>query len=396
MRILLMSVGATPQIVTETLFALAKGDPLWWPDRLIIITTASGAEICREGGGLRHLLRLLGQEGQLQALCAALDQYPVPEVDLVVPVGPDGKMLDDIRSEAETEAFADELLRVLFGLVIDRDTSLHVSLAGGRKTMSFLVGQVMSLLGRPQDRLSHVLLEPATLEANPDFWWPGDGSQGSEAAHVRLHEVAFLRLGAWLDPVRLLGPQPSFKAAITRANDALSALSLRIDLLGSATIAGISLSLPAAERAVLALVALAHLRGETLGVITGWNPLDRSQRGLVLSGEREAATALWAWLLAAAKHDEIHRDAAAVSHHLFDAEVARLLQQFDYDIHFGPPLSRLRRRLKQALPASAVARILPGRRLDFELPPEAVAVTAPAVLGDHPDAPAGIIFSPQG
>ena len=32
---------------------------------------------------------------------------------------------------------------------------MHVSIAGGRKTRGFLAGYTLSLLGRPQDRLSH-------------------------------------------------------------------------------------------------------------------------------------------------------------------------------------------------------------------------------------------------
>jgi CRISPR-associated protein (TIGR02584 family) len=39
----------------------------------------------------------------------------------------------------------------------DPQASLHVSIAGERKTMGFYVGYALSLFGRTQGRLSHVL-----------------------------------------------------------------------------------------------------------------------------------------------------------------------------------------------------------------------------------------------
>ena len=49
--------------------------------------------------------------------------------------------------------------------------SLHVSIAGGRKTMGFYVGYALSLFARDQDRLSHVLVPPS-LESRQDFFYP--------------------------------------------------------------------------------------------------------------------------------------------------------------------------------------------------------------------------------
>src|SRR5262249_49174766 len=49
--------------------------------------------------------------------------------------------------------------------------ALHVSLAGGRKTMGFLLGYALSLFGRRQDRLSHVLVDEP-FERHSDFFYP--------------------------------------------------------------------------------------------------------------------------------------------------------------------------------------------------------------------------------
>ena len=47
--------------------------------------------------------------------------------------------------------------------------SLHAS--GGRKTMTFTIGYAMSLFGRAQDSLSHVLVSGG-YENIPGFWFP--------------------------------------------------------------------------------------------------------------------------------------------------------------------------------------------------------------------------------
>ncbi|MCX7865126.1 MAG: CRISPR-associated ring nuclease, partial [Novosphingobium sp.] len=264
-------------------------------------------------------------------------------------------------------------------------TQLHVSLAGGRKTMSALVCQALSLLGRAQDCLSHVLIEPAALENDPDFWWP---QPDATTAVVRLHCMPFLRIGAWLEPERLLPANATFQQAVDLANAALLANSLRIDLSrASIAVAGQELELAPSQLAILALAALAALRGLSLSTVTGWNAQDRSQRGLALGGDRIAAVRLWAWLLAAAQYDEIYRDAATVSFHRFDAHLDELERAFDYDTHIGPPLSRLRKRLREHLPARLAARLLPKGSMRIDLPPSGLAITAPDDLRDHPAAP---------
>lgn len=49
---------------------------------------------------------------------------------------------------------------------------IHASLAGGRKTMSYYLGQAMNLFGRKQDRLSHVLLKPEYEYQVGNFYYP--------------------------------------------------------------------------------------------------------------------------------------------------------------------------------------------------------------------------------
>ena len=54
-RILLAVTGLSPQIVTETLYALAvEGEPRWMPTEIRIITTRRGAEKARAYSAVRR------------------------------------------------------------------------------------------------------------------------------------------------------------------------------------------------------------------------------------------------------------------------------------------------------------------------------------------------------
>jgi hypothetical protein len=86
---------------------------------------------------------------------------------------------------------------------------LLCSIAGGRKTMSFYLGAALSLFGRPQDKLYHVLVTPE-FESHPDFYWKPkkninlmlkdrEGkiikSLNTKDADIYLAELSFIRIG---------------------------------------------------------------------------------------------------------------------------------------------------------------------------------------------------------
>ena len=73
-----------------------------------------------------------------------------------MPQGPSGS-LADIRDERDNAYAADQITKLIAMLTRDSERALHVSIAGGRKTLGFYAGYARSLLGRGQDRLSHVL-----------------------------------------------------------------------------------------------------------------------------------------------------------------------------------------------------------------------------------------------
>jgi len=166
-RVLLAVTGLTPQIVTETVYVLAvERKPVFVPTEIRVLTTAEGAERVR--------FTLLSHEpGWFRRLCAMYDLDGIRFDDDCVEVlcAADGRPLDDIRDAADSARAADQITDRIRALTADDDRALHVSLAGGRKTLGFYAGYALSLYGRPQDRLSHVLVSPP-FESNQAFFFP--------------------------------------------------------------------------------------------------------------------------------------------------------------------------------------------------------------------------------
>ncbi|ABM61410.1 CRISPR-associated ring nuclease Csm6 [Halorhodospira halophila] len=234
---LLCVTGLTPQVVTETLYALAQEGAHALPDRIEVITTTEGRR--------RLALTLLaehGGHGYLDRLCAdyGIDRGALAfDVDSIHVVGgADDEPLADIVTEADNAAAADRIHERIRTLT-EQPGRLHVSLAGGRKTMGFYAGYSLSLYGRGHDRLSHVLVNPP-FESHPDFFYPpptpatlqlpGRNDIISTAeAEVRLAELPFVRLREELGE-ELPHQGLSFSEAVERAQQVLIPPQLTIDL----------------------------------------------------------------------------------------------------------------------------------------------------------------------
>jgi CRISPR-associated protein (TIGR02584 family) len=246
-RILLAVTGLSPQIVTETLYALAvEGSPAWVPTEIRIITTRRGAEeaqralLSDDPGWFHRLLR----------------DYRLPPIafgaeNIRVITGRRGEPLDDILEEADNAAVADFITEELRALTADPQASLHVSIAGGRKTMGFYLGYALSLFGREQDRLSHVLVPPS-YESRPDFFYPAPGAKDTS---VRLGPIPFVRLRDGL-PERLLAGRGRFSDVVSEAQKALPPLALHLDpSTRTVTAGGETIALKPAEFAFYLMLA---------------------------------------------------------------------------------------------------------------------------------------------
>jgi CRISPR-associated protein (TIGR02584 family) len=234
-RVLLAVTGLTPQIVTETLYALAvaQNQP-WIPTEIRIITTTEGAERAR-------LSLLDPKEGQFHALCrdyGLTGKIAFPPENIMVIRDASGAPLTDIRTPEDNTLAADTLLAEVRALCADETCALHVSIAGGRKTMGFFLGYALSLFGRSQDRLSHVLVnEP--FESLREFYFPPAESRVLHTAtgrpihtgdaQVMLAEIPFVRLRDGL-PREALAHGAPFASIVSTAQLAVDPPALRFDL----------------------------------------------------------------------------------------------------------------------------------------------------------------------
>lgn len=227
-RVLLAVTGLSPQVVTETVFALATRivDP-WVPDQIVLVTTARGAENAR--------LQLLSEDpGWFHRLRAEWDLPPIDFDDNAIRVvrRADGSPLDDIRDDDDNLRVADEIAAIVREYAAEPDTEIHASIAGGRKTMGYCLGYAMSLFGRAQDRLSHVLIS-APFEGHPDFFYPsrkpriirsmdrGRDALDTSTARVWLGDIPFVRLADGI-PSGLIGGRSSFADAVAAAQNRLA------------------------------------------------------------------------------------------------------------------------------------------------------------------------------
>ena len=183
-RVLLAVSGLSPQILTETLYALAVAtDPPFIPTELQILTTVEGAERAR--------LSLLSDDpGWFKRLCRDYGLKPpvfgLDQIQLITDAN--GRALEDIRELEDNASVADQLIARVRDLTADPDSALHVSLAGGRKTMGYYAGYALSLFGLPQDRLSHVLVA-APFEQSWNFFYPTPYSRVIETKDGKLADT---------------------------------------------------------------------------------------------------------------------------------------------------------------------------------------------------------------
>lgn len=236
-RILLMTLGTSPAVVTETVHALAvgplqRGEAAFVPTEIHLLTT-------REGLRQAALTLMDPQSGALTSLCRdyGLDRSAMRfgEDTIHVIGGDQGQPLDDIRTVDDNNSAADSIIQQVRLLTAGDDSALHVSLAGGRKTMGFYLGYALSLFGRPQDRLSHVLVPPE-FERAEGFFYPTPESRflrcgdkrtvDAREARVTLAQIEFVSLRGRLGADMLGDPSAGYRDIVHRARNVLDDATL--------------------------------------------------------------------------------------------------------------------------------------------------------------------------
>lgn len=223
-HILLCLVGGTPQVVTETLYALTqeRGEQV---DEICVITTPFGKKRIFE-------MLLNSGQGKFFQFCQDFGFDPqsikFDDTTILLLRAPNGQVLEDLITEEENRCAINHICEIVRGMTQDQFTRLHASIGGGRKTMSVGLTTAMQLFGRQQDRLSHVLIAPE-YENHPQFFYPrpqpealSDRNSAPITAKqwVSVADIDFIRLSGILS--EWLGKEPvSYSQLVKRAQEEL-------------------------------------------------------------------------------------------------------------------------------------------------------------------------------
>lgn len=222
-NVLFLVTGMTPQIITETVWALAcdpKNEQKWMPDEICVVSTEEG---------LIQIHSHLFQDGvfaRFKRDYPQLAHIKFDEQSLIV-IKKDNQTLTDLKDPLDNELTADVICQTVREFTSDDNICLHVSIAGGRKTMGFYAGYALSLYGRSQDKMSHVLVEKE-YERAEGFYYPTPNDfyveqkenkqrLNAKNAQVWLADIPFVRLRSYI-PEKSLLAQSGFSDVVNAIN----------------------------------------------------------------------------------------------------------------------------------------------------------------------------------
>jgi CRISPR-associated protein (TIGR02584 family) len=191
-NILICVSGLTPQIITETLFCLSVQKKIQI-DELYVITTTKGRDVIlgldnyfnkREVNPYPPLI------DEIKRMCNKYKNIKLPNFDINhIKVATDLSIeLNDIRNDKANKLFPNTMCEFINSKTKDKTDVLYCSISGGRKSMSVDMAFALSLFGRENDKLLHVL-----THENQEFkhFFPENKKQEKE---LELAELPYVRL----------------------------------------------------------------------------------------------------------------------------------------------------------------------------------------------------------
>lgn len=236
-NILFLVTGMTPAIITETIWALACDPQLeeserWIPDEVRVLSTEHG---------LNQIKSKLLDSGVFERFkhdypLIAHTQLNAKHLHSIN--NAEGQALSDLKTPEDNEFAANSIHEYISQLTKNEDIALHVSIAGGRKTMGFYAGYALSIHGRAQDRMSHVLVDER-FETIQDFFYPtpverfvkdrNGHSWDASKAQVWLAQIPFVRMMYAIKDRHQI-KTASFTDTVHKINEATNDVHVRIDI----------------------------------------------------------------------------------------------------------------------------------------------------------------------
>ncbi|KZS22762.1 CRISPR-associated ring nuclease Csm6 [Wohlfahrtiimonas chitiniclastica] len=198
-NILLAVMGTSPQVLTETLYAIhMQGKP--FPDEIYLITSANAKS---------KAIEWLFEKRQIEYLKThhRLPSFKFEQNHILLIEHNNGEIVQSGSEEGDQQGIADSIIRLVSMFTADDNCRIHASIAGGRKTMAFYMGYAMSIFGREQDVLSHVFVSK-DFEFSEQFAFPtlvdnyitnNDQVLNTKNAQVTLAEIPFVRMRNMID-----------------------------------------------------------------------------------------------------------------------------------------------------------------------------------------------------
>lgn len=174
-NILISICGTSPAVITEAIWALSEEQKVL--DEVVVITTTEGKAAIEKQlfGEMANLKKL---RDHLPEEYAGFNFTNTGKYIKILSNADDSGNSTDIQQTDDTLPMGNDILDVLRKYTEKLDTKIYFSIAGGRKSMTAMGALCMSLVGRQQDELCHVLVDDKLVFGKPSFYFP------SEAMHT--------------------------------------------------------------------------------------------------------------------------------------------------------------------------------------------------------------------
>ena len=264
-NILLFSTGLSPQVVTESIYYHTQiRKPSLRIDAIHIITDAKCEplvinELLPDNNG--WLLKL-ADDYQIDP-----NEVKLPQENIHILKDHTGRPMMDLLTVEENNAAVETVFRIIKNLTSDNQTRLITSVAGGRKSMSVIVGQAMQFYAREQDLITHVIVDDCII-GTKDFFYPTPISKKVKIkgkivdyhdVKIHLDEIPFIRLRPILGNFLMESTGTSLtslvKSAQQQIDDMLKPINIIVDQKTKhLSISGMVVKLPAKNFALYTLM----------------------------------------------------------------------------------------------------------------------------------------------
>ena len=257
-NILLISSGLSPQVITESLYFFNQKKSLHI-DEIHVITDSTGSILIEKN-------LFSGPKWYNQYL----KDYNIDKSSIKFKMAnihslkdENGNPLKDLLTLTANTSAVNQIFKIVEKLTKDENNRLITNVAGGRKTMSVIIGQAMQFFGREADLLTHVIIDEKFLRL-PDFYYPSPNKMIKDInghkidyskINIYLHELPFIRLRPILGKLLKVTTKTSLIDLVSIAqkhiDDLIKPVTLSISKIYSkVTVNDISFSLPKKDMAV--------------------------------------------------------------------------------------------------------------------------------------------------